>query len=259
MQRDRAMAVSADAPGYDLFGLHAPDVARLAAWSRFAYEWYFRVESTGAEHLPRAGAAIVVANHSGVLPVDGSMLWLDVLRRTGRTLRPIADRFVPRLPFVSTIFSRAGVVAGTRANVRWLLEQGALIGIFPEGTTGPGKPFAQRYRLQEWRVGHVEFAIRHRVPVVPAAIVGAEESWPLLARIPGIHAFGAPYVPLPASPVPLPVQLHLRYGPPITFADPPEAADDPAVLAAGAATTRLAVRHLLASALAARRGVRARP
>lgn len=241
--------------GYDVFGLHVPAVASALRWGRVPYERYFRVTSHGSEHLPRTGAAILAANHSGVLPVDGAMLWLDVVRRTGRVLRPIADRFVPRLPFVSTLLARCGVVSGTRSNVRRLLERGELIAIFPEGVTGTVKPFGSRYRLQQWRVGHAELAIRHRAPVVPVAIIGAEESWPVLMRLRSIRAFGVPYLPVPATPVPLPVRFHLYYGAPIELHrdHPPAAADDPAVVAAAAARVNAAVVALIETGLAARR------
>jgi len=242
--------------GYDVFGLHADAVRRAVRWGRPLYRRYFRVESSGIEHVPSSGAAILVPNHSGTLPIDGAMLWLDVVQRTGRVLRPIADRFVPRLPFVSTVFARTGVVSGTHTNVRRLLEVGELIVIFPEGVSGPAKPFRERYQLQKWRVGHAELAIRHRAPIIPVAIIGAEESWPVLFRIRAFHAFGAPYLPVPASLVPLPVQLHLHYGPPLELHRqyPVEAADDPDALAAAAAEVRAAVEALITRGLAARRG-----
>ncbi|HWU86737.1 MAG TPA: lysophospholipid acyltransferase family protein, partial [Kofleriaceae bacterium] len=171
--------------GFDLFGLQPSYLARAVQAVRPLYERYFRVTSHGAEHIPPAGPAILVANHSGVLPVDAAMLCLDVLHRTDppRIPRAVADHFVPRLPLISTLYARLGVVSGTRANVRRLLERGELIAIWPEGVTGPAKPFRDRYRLQSWRVGFAELAIRHRAAVVPVAIVGAEESWPLLARL----------------------------------------------------------------------------
>jgi len=239
--------------GYDLFGLHPGAVARAAALAAPLYERYFRVESTGIEHVPATGSAILVANHSGVLPVDGAMVWLDVVRRTSRVPRMIADRFIPMLPFVGTVFSRCGVVSGSRANVRRLLERGELVMIFPEGVTGVAKPFRDRYRLQDWRVGHAQLAIHHRAPVVPVAIVGAEESWPVLARLPA-RPFGAPYLPIPALPLPLPVRYRLRYGAPIRLDRDlrRDAADDPDAVEAAAARVRAAVEALLAESLAAR-------
>lgn len=242
--------------GYDELGLHAGAVRRAAAWAGPLYDHYFRVESHGHQHLPATGPAILIANHSGMLPLDGAMLWLDVRRRARRTLRPVGDHFVSGLPLIGTWFARAGVVSGTRANVRWLLERGALLAIFPEGTAGVAKPPRERYRLQRWTVGHAELAIRHRVPIVPVAIVGAEEAWPLALRLRWLRPFGAPYLPVPWSPVPLPVRFHLRYGEPLVLhaGTQPDDADDPAVVAAAALRTRDAVAGLLERALAERAG-----
>jgi 1-acyl-sn-glycerol-3-phosphate acyltransferase len=242
--------------GYDTFGMKPSAVDLAARLGAPIYERYFRVESLGAEHVPRDGAAILVANHAGLLPVDGAVLWLDVLRRTDRVPRVVADWFVPRLPFVATVFARCGVVGGSRTNARRLLDDGELLAIFPEGVTGVGKPFRARYHLQAWRVGHAELALRHRAPVVPVAIVGAEESWPIAVKIPA-HPFGAPYLPVPASPLPLPVRYHIRYGEPLALHAglAGDAADDPELVAAAALRTRAALQDLLASALAARKGV----
>jgi 1-acyl-sn-glycerol-3-phosphate acyltransferase len=243
--------------GFDLFGLQPAAVELTARLARPLYDHYFRVRSLGTEHIPATGRAILVANHSGVLPVDGAMLWLDVLRHTGRVTRMVADRFIPRLPFVSTMFARTGVVSGTRANVRRMLERDVLLAIFPEGVSGVAKPRSERYRLQQWRVGHVELALRHRTPIIPVAIVGAEESWPVLLRLRGIRLFGAPYLPIPLVPLPLPVRYHLRYGPPIELHRDlaPELADDPSIITAAAARTRAAVEELLAETRAARKGL----
>ncbi|HWO22159.1 MAG TPA: lysophospholipid acyltransferase family protein [Kofleriaceae bacterium] len=240
--------------GFDVFGLHPPSLARAVRASRFFYERYFRVDSAGAEHIPAAGPVILVANHGGVLPVDGAMLCLDVLRQTEppRIPRAVADHFVPRLPLVSTLVARMGVVAGTRANVRHLLGRGELIVIFPEGVTGPGKPFRERYQIQDWRVGFAELAIRYGAAIVPVAIIGAEESWPMLHKVTALRAFGTPYLPILASPVPLPVRFHLRYGAPIRLAAEPAAADDPRAVAAAAAEARAALEQLIAQARAAR-------
>ncbi|MBE7449977.1 MAG: acyltransferase family protein [Kofleriaceae bacterium] len=241
--------------GYDVFGLDPRAARRAARLCGPLYRRYFRVTSTGSEHLPATGAAILVANHAGTLPVDGAMLWLDVMAHSGRVLRPVADLFVAAFPIVNTVFARIGVVSGTRQNVRHLLETGELIAIFPEGTTGVAKPFRERYRLQAWRVGHAELAIRHRVPVIPVAIIGSEESWPVAFKLRGVRAFGAPYLPIPASPVPLPVRYHLHYGAPLVLHrdHPPEAADDPATAAAAAERVKVALVDLIARGLEARR------
>jgi 1-acyl-sn-glycerol-3-phosphate acyltransferase len=229
--------------GYDLFGLTPGAVDRALRVAAPFHRHYFRVTTRGTEHLPSRGGAIFAPNHSGMLPIDAAMLWFDVTARTGRVLRTIADRFIPRLPFLSTWFARTGVVAGSHTNVAHLLERGELVAIFPEGVTGPAKPFFERYHLQQWRVGHAEHAIRHEVPIIPVAIIGAEEAWPVLARIPW-RMFGAPYLPIPLTPLPLPVRIEIHYGRPIELAGD---ADDPHVIAAAALRVRRAVEELLPS------------
>jgi 1-acyl-sn-glycerol-3-phosphate acyltransferase len=241
--------------GYDRFGLN-PEVAALGdALADPLYRRYFRVRSSGSEHVPRSGPAILAANHSGTLPMDGAMLWMDVLRHTDRVPRPVADYFVSGLPLLGTLFARCGVVSGSRGNARALLEQGELLMIFPEGVPGIGKPFRLRYQLQEWRVGHVEMAIRHRAPVVPVGIVGAEEQMPQIARIPLGGAI--PYLPVPATLLPLPVRYHILYGPPVrTDLDyTPDQADDPDIVRAAAQRVKDEVATLLARGLSRRKGV----
>lgn len=241
--------------GFDLFGLHPPTLSKALRATTPIYDRYFRVDSMGAEGIPETGPAIVIANHAGVLPVDAGLLCVDILRRTQRIPRPIMDHFVPRLPLVSTYFARIGGVSGTRANVRTLLERGELLVIFPEGVSGVAKPFRERYQLQHWSVGFSEYAIRHRAPVIPVAIIGSEESWPMLVKLRGLKLFGAPYLPIPATPLPLPARYRIRYGTPIHLDAEPAHADDPAIVARFASEAREALEQLIADARAARRGV----
>ena len=240
---------------FDVFGLHPRSFDAAVRAGGWVYDRYFRVDSAGSEHVPAKGAAIVVANHGGVLPVDAAMLCVDLRRRTSRIPRAIADHFVPRIPVASTLFARFGMVNGTRANVQHLLAHDELVVIFPEGVTGPAKRFRERYRLQHWRVGFAELAIRNRVPVIPVAILGAEESWPLAAKFKRVHAFGAPYWPIPVAPLPLPAHYHLRYGAPLHLGTCAADADDPALVAAAAAETRVALQQLIDDARAERRGI----
>jgi 1-acyl-sn-glycerol-3-phosphate acyltransferase len=140
-----------------------------------------------------------------------------------------------------------GMVGGARNNFRHLLECGELPLVFPEGVPGMKKGFRRRYQLQTWRVGHVELAIRHRVPIVPTAVIGAEEAWPLLARIDSFHWFGAPFLPIPLVPLPLPVRCHVHYGEPIALHErfTPAAADDPDAVGAAAEAVKQAVAALI--------------
>lgn len=243
--------------GLDVLGFDPEAFAVALGVSRFAYERYFRVVSHGAEHLPRSGAAILAANHSGLLPIDGAMIVVDVVRHTSppRVARVIGDVFIPLMPWVGTVFSRIGVVAGSPGNFRHLLESGELVLVFPEGAPGIGKGWKKRYQLQDWRVGHAELALRHRVPVIPVGVVGAEEAWPELGRIDSFHVFGAPFLPVPATPLPMPVRFHVHYGEPLQLCERFADADDPAAVREAARVVKAAVEALIARGLSERKGL----
>ncbi len=243
--------------GYDVFGMHRDWLELGLGLLAPFYRGYFRVSSHDAHNLPARGPAILIANHAGTLPIDAAMIVLDVFEHTEppRLLRPIADVFLPQLPFASAMLARMGVVPGARGNVLRLLEQGELCLIFPEGTPAIGKPRSERYRLQDWRVGHAELALRKRVPVVPVAVIGSEEQWPQLARLRAIRPFGAPYLPLPATPLPLPVHYHIHYGTPLELSGELEGALNAQAIEAAAKRTRQALQALIEHGLRQRRGV----
>jgi 1-acyl-sn-glycerol-3-phosphate acyltransferase len=246
--------------GYDTFGMHPSFVALGELVVRGLYDRYFRVQSQGHHNIPGTGSVILAANHSGNIPIDGVLIWLDVLRNTdpSRVVRPIADHFVPSLPYLGTLFARGGMVGGSRGNARSLLEAGEILMIFPEGVPGIVKPFRKRYQLQEFRHGHAELAIRHSAPIVPVGVVGGEEQMPALFTSKRLGAlFGLPVLPVPLFPVPLPVRYHLRYGTPIPVHEEysPSDADDPAAVAEVASRVKAGVDALLKAGLQARKGV----
>jgi 1-acyl-sn-glycerol-3-phosphate acyltransferase len=240
--------------GYDVFGLSPRVLSRTVELGRFLYDRYFRVTSCGAENIPVRGPAILASNHSGTLPLDAALIVLDVLRHTDppRLPRAIGDMFIPFLPWVGTLFSRVGMVSGTRGNFRHLLEHDELVLVFPEGAPGIAKGLAHRYELRRFRVGHAELALQHRVPVIPVAVIGAEEAWPAIGKIEGFHWFGAPFLPIPLSPVPLPVHVHVQYGAPILLHEifAADDADDPRVAERAALEVQHAVHALIARGLA---------
>ncbi len=244
--------------GYDPFGAHVSGTRVGLASTRFLYELYFRVDSEGIEHLPASGPVVVAANHGGMLPFDAAMLHTDIARRSDppRLPRTVADRFVPKLPFVSTFFARGGVISGTRGNVERVLASGQVLVVFPEGTVGIGKPSSERYRLQTWRGGHAELAMRYRAPVVPAAIVGPDEQWPMLARLDGVNLFGAPFLPVPATPLPLPVRYRIRYGEPLALHEMFDGdLRDPEVIRAAAAAVKARVQAMIDETVETRPGL----
>ncbi len=220
--------------GTDVFGTSLEGFGAAYAIAYWMHRYYFRVVSAGHDHIPRRGAAVIVGNHSGVLPFDAMMLAADVFRHKEppRLVRYMVDYFVYRIPWLGTFFRGLGQIPGTRRNFDGLVEEGHLVGIFPEGAPALGKPAAERYQLYPFSHGHVELAARHGVPVVPFGLVGAEEQQTMLTDIrPLARALRLPYIPItttfpwlgPAGLLPKPVRYYLHYGEPLEI--------DPAVLA----------------------------
>jgi 1-acyl-sn-glycerol-3-phosphate acyltransferase len=197
------------------------------------YRWWFRVEWEGLEHVPTAGGALLVANHAGALPPDAAVILHGIEEELGRPVYGLADHLFRDLPVVGTVWSRVGGVVGHPDNAERLLrDDGALVLVFPEGSKGPAKSYRDRYQLRRFgRGGFVEIAMRAGVPIIPIAVVGAEEAMPSLASFPdGARRLGLPYLPLTANQLvfgPLgaltwfPAKVRLRVLPPVSFDEPP--------------------------------------
>ncbi len=201
----------------DIYGGDAKLQAALAPLADFLYTRWFRVSVEGAEHVPRGGA-LLVANHAGALPIDGPVLQ-QVLRRTRPDLldsRWLVEDQVFYAPLLGTLLNRLGAVRASPENATRLLSEGRPVCVFPEGIQGIGKPFRERYRLKRFgRGGFVKLALRTGAPILPVAMVGAEESLPLLAKLPA-GFLGMPYLPItPLGPIPLPAKWSVRIGPPL--------------------------------------------
>lgn len=188
----------------DPFGEDPALLSRVEPLLDFLHERYFRIQVFGAEHIG-SGPCIVVANHSGALPLDGLMLRTVLRRDCGRPdARWLVEDALFHAPFVGTWLSRLGAIRACPENAERLLEQGVALAVFPEGVLGISKPLARRYQLQRFgRGGFVKLALRMGVPIVPVAVVGAEEASPLLAKIP-LRSLGLPYLPLTPPPLPIP-------------------------------------------------------
>ena len=212
----------------------------LAPPFRPLYEKWFRVEASGLQHIPSTGGALVVANHSGTLPVDAVMTALALLDHhpAHRPLRMLGADLVFRTPGLGSLARKSGQTLACNPDAERLLGAGELVGVWPEGFKGIGKPFADRYKLQRFgRGGFVSAALRTRVPIVPCSIVGAEEIYPMLGNARTLaRVLGVPYVPItptfpllgPLGLVPLPSKWLIEFGEPIdTAALPEDAADDP--------------------------------
>jgi 1-acyl-sn-glycerol-3-phosphate acyltransferase len=210
----------------------------------FLYEVWWRVQATGVANVPSHGRALVVSNHSGSLfPFDASMLVGAIMKEhpLPRWPRPMVLNWAFELPFLSFFMRKVGGVPASPFNAIRLLEQDEIVMVFPEGVKGTGKPFKERYRLQRFgRGGFVEVALRTGSPIVPVAVVGAEEIYPKLADSQLLaKLLGAPFVPItptlpwlgPLGLIPLPSRWRIEFCEPIDVSEyPPEAADDRALL-----------------------------
>ena len=195
---------------------------------RVFFKSWFRVEVSGIENLPDTGAALVVANHAGVLPFDGLMASVAVHDNhpAHRDLRLLAADMVFDMPLLGQAARKAGHTMACTADAHRLLAAGELTAVFPEGYKGLGKPFRDRYKLQRFgRGGFVAAALRARAPIVPCSIVGSEEIYPMIADVKLLaRLFGLPYFPVtplfplagPLGLVPLPSKWHIQFGEPIS-------------------------------------------
>lgn len=253
----------------DDFGLDPKYEARLHPMLDFLYSSYFRAVTEGAHHLPSEGPCLVVANHSGgPLPYDGVMLRTAVRREheTHRELRWLAEDFIYFLPFVGAMMSRIGAVRACQENAERLLSRGRLVAVFPEGAKGIGKLYKDRYRLQRFgRGGFIRLCLRMQAPLVPCAIVGAEEANPMLYRIEHMmKSFGMPYFPVtptfpllgPFGLLPAPTKWRIRFGEPMSFDGyGPEAADDDILVGKLAERVRATIQGMLDQALEQRQSI----
>jgi 1-acyl-sn-glycerol-3-phosphate acyltransferase len=232
------------------------------------YRHWFRVEWEGLEHVPREGGALLVANHAAAVPSDAPVIMHGIETELGRPVYGLADYYFRTMPVVGTLWSRTGGVPAHPDNAQRLLhEEGQLALVFPEGSKGPAKLYSERYRLRRFgRGGFVEAAMRAGVPVVPIAVVGAEESMPILTHLkPLAKLLRVPYAPITANMVvfgPLglvtyfPAKFRLRVLPPVTFDVPPGQARYPrSLVMEEAEAIRGSIQDALYDMLSKRRSV----
>jgi 1-acyl-sn-glycerol-3-phosphate acyltransferase len=237
----------------------------MAALRPIAEKW-FRLEVRGLENIPSEGGALVVSNHSGTIPLDGLMTMLTVHDHAGRFLRPLGADLVFKLPLVSSLARKGGATLACTEDAERMLSDGELVGVWPEGFKGIGKPFSERYKLQRFgRGGFVSAALRTGVPIIPLSVVGAEEIYPLVGNVPSLaRLLGVPYIPItpffpwlgPLGLVPLPSKWILEFGEPIrTDAYEPGEAEDPMLVFNVTDQVRETIQHTLFDLLRDRGGV----
>jgi 1-acyl-sn-glycerol-3-phosphate acyltransferase len=259
--RDRLARAGGSSDGPDEFGFD-PRVARYAVLvARRLYRSYFRAEVSGLEHIPE-GRVMFIANHSGQLPLDGlaigASLLLDAPRP--RFIRSMVEKWTATLPFVAELFPRCGQIVGVPENCIRLLERDEAVLVFPEGARGISKPFDQRYRLTEFGLGFMRMALAARAPIVPVAVIGAEEQYVSIANLERLgRVFGMPALPvmpqllLPGGFLPLPTKYRLYFGPPMRFEGDPD--DEDAAIEAHVAVVRGTVQSMVNRGLKERRSI----
>jgi 1-acyl-sn-glycerol-3-phosphate acyltransferase len=217
----------------DPFGRDPEFELRLKPFFDFLYYKYWRISTHGLEHIPSKGRALLVSNHSGTLPYDGSMIRIAVTNDhpAQRDVRFLVEDFVYYLPFIGTYMYRLGGVRASQENAERLLNSDHLVAVFPEGVKGIGKYYSERYHLQRFgRGGFIKLAIRTRSPLIPVAVIGAEEIHPILYKSSLLaKPLGIPYIPVtPTLPIlgpfgflPFPSKWSIYFGEPIDFSEYP--------------------------------------
>jgi 1-acyl-sn-glycerol-3-phosphate acyltransferase len=257
-------------PNYEVddFGFDPQWTESFLLAFKVLYRDYWRVQTTGIEHVPSSGRALLVSNHAGVLPWDGTMIKtaMFVEHPHPRHVRALVAALFMGTPMLSWFLRRTGQTVGHPDDTRRLLERDELVLVFPEGVKGTGKPFKDRYRLRRFgRGGFVATAIRAGAPIIPVSVVGSEEIYPMIADLaPVARAFGLPYLPVtPSWPwlgalglIPLPSKWLIKFHPPVHVeAHPPEAAEDRNLVMALADEVRDTIQKGVYENLKLRRGV----
>lgn len=240
----------------------------LMPLARPLYEKYWRVRAVGLEHVPSETGALVVANHAGTLPFDAVMTKFALLDEhpAHRHLRELAADLALRVPVIGPLARKTGNTLAHNDDARRLLQAGELVGVWPEGFKGIGKPYRDRYKLQRFgRGGFVEVALRAQVPIIPVAIIGSEEIYPIIGNAKFLaRVLGFPYFPItwtfpwlgPLGAIPLPSKWVIEFGEPIETARyGAEAADDPMLVFELTDRVRDTIQQMLYRNLMGRRSV----
>lgn len=237
--------------GYDPWGYHESQARIALGVAKLLYDRYFRVDAIGLENIPQQGRVLLIANHSGQLPMDGVMISAAVASNPNgpRVPRSMIERFIPTVPWLGNLMGAFGAVIGDPLNAGKLLESEELLVVFPEGVRGSGKPYSKRYQLQRFGHGFMHLALAHKVPIVPVGVVGCEETMPSLFNCwPLARLLGVPYFPVGPL-LPLPARVFLDFGAPILFECAASSGDE---VQKRVDQVKDAIRGLIASGLARR-------
>ncbi|MFO0658677.1 MAG: lysophospholipid acyltransferase family protein [Polyangiaceae bacterium] len=245
----------------DPFGLDldASKYALSVAW--MLHRKYFRTEVHGIENVP-SGRVLLISNHSGQIPLDGAMIGASLFfdAEPPRIIRSMVEKWTQTLPFISVLYPRLGQVVGVPENARRLLENDEPLLVFPEGSKGISKPFSRRYQLSDFGLGFLRLALETNTPIVPVAVVGAEEQYINLANVKGLaKAFGMPVFPvipqflIPGLQMPLPTKYHIYFGEKLRFHGDPD--DDDAVIEEKVWLVKATIQSMINRGLKERKGI----
>jgi len=247
--------------GVDPFGWD-PDYARyVIAGATMLSRSYFRTIVSGVENLPK-GRMLLVANHSGQIPLDGVIIAISVFLEANppRVVRAMVEKWSQTLPFVASFFAKCGQVVGVPENATRLLESGEAILVFPEGTRGLAKTFAHRYELADFGLGFMRLALQTDTPIVPVAVIGAEEQYISVANLRSIaktlHMPSFPIIPqllFPGGMLPLPTRYRLHFGEPLQFRGDPD--DDDSVIEEKVWVVKATIQAMLNKGLTERKSL----
>jgi 1-acyl-sn-glycerol-3-phosphate acyltransferase len=207
--------------GYDPWGYNVDANKVAMAIFDYIYHKYFRVEARGIDNVPAEGPVLIVANHSGQLPIDGTLIGYALTSRekNPRVPRAMIERFFPTVPILGNMLNQVGAVLGDPVNCAKILSNNEAVVVFPEGIRGSGKLYKDRYQLKRFGNGFMHLAMKYNAPIIPVGVVGCEETIPAIANIkPLAKMLGVPYVPI-ALPVVFPAKVILNFGEPIYFDD----------------------------------------
>ncbi|AZT84087.1 acyltransferase family protein [Marinobacter sp. NP-4(2019)] len=207
--------------GYDPWGYNNDAIKYGFSLTKLIYEKYFRVQTSGIDKIPAEGPVLIIANHSGQLPIDGILIGYALASRKEkpRIPRAMIERFFPTVPYLGNLLNEVGAVLGDPVNCAKMLANGEAVIVFPEGVRGSGKLYQDRYQLKRFGNGFMHLAMKYKAPIVPVGVVGCEETIPAIANIkPLARALGIPYAPV-ALPFVLPTKVHLSIGDPMYFDD----------------------------------------
>lgn len=252
----------------DPFGMNKRLVQKIKPIFDFLYYKYWRVKTTGIEHIPDTGKSLIVGNHSGTVPYDGAMIKTAILNEHAKRTdaRFLVEDFVYHMPIIGTFMYRIGGVRACQENAERLLKEEHLVIVFPEGVKGIGKYYRQRYKLQRFgRGGFIKLCMKTNSPLIPVGVVGAEEIHPIIMKSNVLaKTIGVPYLPItptfpflgPLGIIPLPSKWHIHFGEPITFSEyGPEAIEDELLIHKLSEKVRTRIQEIIFGLLKKRRSI----